>query len=117
MKSDLGANLRRSWAILGRLRANVSKQIRGMFGKIAGTGAGLVDLFDFELSLRRHAPCLRTRGGGLKTPTAIDRRPVFPGSWAAVEEERRGKVEKQTPPKTNVKSMFLKSSADLEESR
>ena len=27
---------------------------------------------------------LKTRGGGLKTPTAIDRRPSFPGFWAAV---------------------------------
>ena len=31
---------------------------------------------------------LKTRGGGLKTPTAIDRRPVFQGSWAAVEGGR-----------------------------
>ena len=27
------------------------------------------------------------RGGGLKTPTAIDRRPVFLGSWAAIAED------------------------------
>ena len=88
-----------------------------IFENIAGTGAGLVDLFDFECNLRRHAPCLRTRGGGLKTPTAIDRRPVFPGSWAAVEEERRGKVEKQTRSKTNANYMFLKGSGDVEETR
>ena len=29
------------------------------------------------------------RGGGLKTPTAIDRRPVLLGSWTAVAEEKR----------------------------
>ena len=59
-----------------------------IFGNIAGTGGPRIVFNYLGVRSRRPAPVLKTRGGGLKTPTAIDRRPVFPGSWAAVEEER-----------------------------
>ena len=54
-----------------------AKTIPGVWANIAGTPAVLVDLFDLELHLKRPAPMTSSRGGGLKTPTAIDRRPVF----------------------------------------
>ena len=48
---------------------------------------------------RRHVPFLWERGGGLKTPTAIDRRPVFLGSWTAFAKEIEAKKAKGSPRK------------------
>ena len=46
---------------------------------------------------RRHVPFLWERGGGLKTPTAIDRRPVFLGSWTAFAKEIEAKKGQRKP--------------------
>ena len=79
--SDLEAILCDLEAVLGRLRAKLGpkgqKSTSKMSRDIAGTLPGktsLTTLSEVQNALLRS---LRSRGGGLKTPTAIDRRPVF----------------------------------------
>ena len=58
--------------------------ITGSWANIAGTGAAIVVFDDLRIQFKKPWSVLKTRGGGLKTPTAIDRRPLFLGIWAAV---------------------------------
>ena len=63
------------------------KTLQPILRHMAGTGVPRIVSNYLEDNLKRPAPVLKARGGGLKTPTAIDRRPMFLGSWAAIGEK------------------------------
>ena len=56
----------------------------GIRVNVAGTGAARFDLIELRITSTTPCSVLWAQGGGLKTPTAIDRRPSFLGFWAAV---------------------------------
>ena len=64
--------------------------------RVRGALGTFLEVFGIEV----YDALLRTlsvRGGGLKTPTAIYRRPVCLGSWAAVEGEKRRPLPQKWP--------------------
>ena len=61
------------------------------------TGGPRIVFINFDVHLKRPAPVLKTRGGGLKTPTAIDRRPVFLALGRRLFEHRMWKGAREGP--------------------
>ena len=90
----LEAILGRSW---GGRRRIWEKTFSKLFGNIAGTGGPRIVFNYLGKRLRRPAPVLKTRGGGLKTPTAIDRRPVFLALGRRLFEHRMWKGAREGP--------------------
>ena len=78
--SDLEAILGDLEAVLGRLRAKLGpkgqKSLSKLSRDIAGTLPGRTSLTTLVTVQNALLRSLRSRGGGLKTPAAIDRRPV-----------------------------------------